>query len=152
MLDLSRSHEAHVAWRLMNAPVAWFGTTRPDGRPHHVPVWYAWEDPTALVFSPTTAEKTRNVRVNPACTLAPESADFGQDIVILEGHAELRDMQDRLIETARRVFMEKYTPMMGDGGFDEWIKNFGQPILVQVDRIVAWNKPEGELQYHVIRR
>lgn len=36
LLDLSRTDDARTAQRLTDELVVWFGSTRPDGRPHHV--------------------------------------------------------------------------------------------------------------------
>lgn len=41
LLDLSRPDDRHTAARLTAEPVIWLGTVGSDGRPHHVPVWFA---------------------------------------------------------------------------------------------------------------
>ncbi len=44
-----RGHERLLPWnrvshRLRNAECYWLSTTRPDGRPHSMPVWGLWDD------------------------------------------------------------------------------------------------------------
>jgi hypothetical protein len=39
--------------------------------------------------------------------------------------------------------------MMSDG-FEAWLEGFPQPILIDVQRITAWNKSGDELAYRVI--
>jgi hypothetical protein len=39
--------KGHIPWRHVDAQLhalrsLWVSTTRPDGRPHAVPVWFAW--------------------------------------------------------------------------------------------------------------
>jgi PPOX class probable F420-dependent enzyme len=150
MLDPAKPAEVHIAERLASAPIGWLASVRSDGRPHSVPVWFCWADPFALVFSPPTATKIRNLRARPACTLTLESADLGNDIVILEGHGELHDLDGAEVRARREDFARKYAPLLQTTDFEDWLGIFSQPILVHVDRIVAWSKPGGELQFHVV--
>ena len=89
LLDVTRTDDRHTSERLSAEPIIWLGTVRPDGRPRNVPVWFAWHDPMVLIFSMPKTAKVRNVRLSPAVSLALDSADGGQDIVLAEGRAEL---------------------------------------------------------------
>ena len=89
LLDVTRTDDRHTSERLLAEPIIWLGTVRPDGRPHNVPVWFAWHDPMVLIFSMPKTAKVRDVRLSPAVSLALDSADGGQDIVLAEGRAEL---------------------------------------------------------------
>jgi pyridoxamine 5'-phosphate oxidase-like protein len=71
--------------RLIRGWNYWITTTRPDGRPHLMPVWGLWRE-GAFWFS--TGEKTvkaRNLAANPNCVVAADRAD---EAVIVEGRAE----------------------------------------------------------------
>ncbi len=59
LLDVAHGDDRHTAERLTAEPVIWLGTVRPDGRPHHVPVWFAWHDPLVLIFSMPDTAKVR---------------------------------------------------------------------------------------------
>ena len=89
LLDVARGDDRHTAERLTAEPVIWLGTVRPDGRPHNVPVWFAWHDPLVLIFSMPNTAKVRNMRASPAVSLSLDSADGGRDIVLAEGRATL---------------------------------------------------------------
>jgi nitroimidazol reductase NimA-like FMN-containing flavoprotein (pyridoxamine 5'-phosphate oxidase superfamily) len=52
--------------RLSVEPIIWLGTVRPDGRPHIVPVWFAWHDPMVLIHSMPKTAKVRDMRLSPA--------------------------------------------------------------------------------------
>lgn len=68
--------------RLAAARNYWLATTRPDGRPHVMPVWGLWLD-GALVFSTARrSRKARNLAVRPEAVAHLESGD---EVVILEG-------------------------------------------------------------------
>ena len=83
LLDVARGDDRHTAERLTAEPVIWLGTVRPDGRPHHVPVWFAWHDPLVLIFSMPNTAKVRNMRASPAVSLSLDSADRGQEMRML---------------------------------------------------------------------
>ena len=89
LLDVTRTDDRHTSERLSVEPIIWLGTVRPDGRPHNVPVWFAWHDPMVLIFSMPKTAKVRDVRLSPAVGLTLDSAAGGQDIVLAEGRAEL---------------------------------------------------------------
>jgi hypothetical protein len=68
---------------LVEARTYWVVTTRPDGRPHAVPVWGVWDDDGGLAFSTgATTVTARNLAANPA---ALAHLDSGDRAVIVEG-------------------------------------------------------------------
>ncbi|HZT44623.1 MAG TPA: pyridoxamine 5'-phosphate oxidase family protein [Gaiellaceae bacterium] len=92
--------------RLVPAHNYWFGTTRPDGRPHAMPAWGVWID-GALYFegSPLT-RRARNLADNPAAVVHLESGD---EVVIVEGEASEAGAQARqLAERLAAEFAAKY--------------------------------------------
>lgn len=71
-----------VMERLTVARNYWLATTRPDGRPHVMPVWGLWLD-GALAFSTARgSRKARNFALHPDAVVHLESGD---EVVILEG-------------------------------------------------------------------
>jgi PPOX class probable F420-dependent enzyme len=139
LLDVTRADDRHIAQRLSTEPVIWLGTVRPDGRPHNVPVWFAWHDPMVLIFSMPETTKVRNVRLSTAVSLALDSADGGRDIVLAEGRAELA-RADQHPHFLAGEFREKYAPSLGAMSFEQWRLTFSQPLLIQVSRIIAWTR------------
>jgi len=68
----------------------WVATTRPDGRPHVMPVWGVWlgdsEPGGAFYFSTgKNTRKAQNLAANPRCVVAGECAD---EAIIVEGVVE----------------------------------------------------------------
>lgn len=74
-----------VSERMESARNYWIGTTRPDGRPHAMPVWGLWLDGTFYFSTDRGARKARNLAANPHIAVHLESGD---DVVILEGVAD----------------------------------------------------------------
>jgi nitroimidazol reductase NimA-like FMN-containing flavoprotein (pyridoxamine 5'-phosphate oxidase superfamily) len=79
----------------------WFATVRPDGRPHLVPIWFVIEGDRWYVCMQANSVKARNLKANPAVSLALED---GEHPYVIEGQA-------RAIATAVSVaekFKAKY--------------------------------------------
>jgi pyridoxamine 5'-phosphate oxidase-like protein len=70
--------------RLEPARNYWVATTRPDGRPHAMPVWGLWLDDTFYFSTSRHSRKARNLTANPEVVVHLESGD---EAVIVEGAA-----------------------------------------------------------------
>ena len=136
MLDVTQPHHAHIDRRLRTEPIIWLGTTRPDGRPHLVPVWFLWEPSTVLVFSLPNSQKVRNLRHDPSVVLALDAADRGYDIVTLEGRAEL--LEDPQVRATSPAFVEKYAAVPRRWEAEDWAEKFSQAIRITPTRLVSW--------------
>jgi hypothetical protein len=90
--------------RLEQARNYWVSTTRPDGRPHSMPVWGIWLDGAFYFGSGRNSAKSRNLAANPAIVVHLESGD---ETVILEGRAKpvLDDALERRVD---EVYGPKY--------------------------------------------
>jgi len=138
MLDLSDSRDAHIDRRLHAEPIIWLSTVRPDGRPHLVPVWFLWDGAAILFFSKPAAQKVRNLRHSPQVMLALDTADEGEDVVLLEGRAELLD--DDAPRSTLPEYADKYAALMERIGMaaDRHAAEYNQAIRVTVDRLVRF--------------
>jgi len=63
----------------------WIISTRPDGRPHAIPVWGLWLDGALMFSTSRDSIKGRNLAERPDVVAHLESGD---EVVILEGRAE----------------------------------------------------------------
>jgi nitroimidazol reductase NimA-like FMN-containing flavoprotein (pyridoxamine 5'-phosphate oxidase superfamily) len=102
----------HIPWRMLDTQLqairtVWISTTRPDGRPHCVPVWFLWENGAkpGIVF--LTAEETQKRRNMESQTWVVVHAGDGDDTYILEGVVE-RVTDTAELERLNRAYMEKY--------------------------------------------
>ena len=64
----------------------WLSTTRPDGRPHAVPVWYAWDGRNLYFISGRNLQKSKNLAHKSWIVV---HAGNGDDVIILEGPVEI---------------------------------------------------------------
>ena len=138
MLDLTDAKGAHIDGRLRAEPIIWLSSVRPDGRPHLVPVWFWWDGATILIFSKPAAQKVRNLRHNPQVMLALDSADEGEDVVLLEGRAEL--LGAGAPQSTLPAYAEKYAALMARIGMvSDWhASEYSQAIRVAVERLVRF--------------
>lgn len=82
--------EDMLAWewlseRMEKSHNYWVSTTRPDGKPHAMPVWAVWLDNTVYFGTSYTSRKGRNLAANPEIVIHLESGD---EVVIFEGTVE----------------------------------------------------------------
>ncbi len=138
MLDPANEREAHRDERLRTEEIIWLGSTRPDGRPHVVPVWFDWDGRTLLIFSQPGNQKVKNLRHDPRVTLHLEAAPDGSDIVILEGMAELLDKP--AAEVAPATYTEKYAALLPGIGHtpESMLATYSQAIRVTPTRFIGW--------------
>lgn len=70
-----------VEW-LVGSRNYWVCTTRPDGRPHAIPVWGLWLADTLWFSTDPGSYKARNLAANPEVVVHLESGD---EVCVLEG-------------------------------------------------------------------
>ena len=82
----------HAEKRLEESRNYWVCTTRPDGRPHSIPVWGFWVEGSVYFGTARSSRKARNLASNPAVSI---HLDSGDDVVILEGTVAEVDLSDK---------------------------------------------------------
>jgi general stress protein 26 len=83
---------AHAEKRLEKSRNYWICTTRPDGRPHSIPVWGFWINGALYFGTARSSRKSRNLAHNSTVSVHLESGD---DVVIIEGTAEEISLSDK---------------------------------------------------------
>jgi hypothetical protein len=89
------------------------------------------------------------VRLSPAVSLALDSADGGRDIVLAEGRAELITAVGEHPHFLAGQFRQKYAQSLGNMSFEQWRSTFSQPVLIHVERIIAWTRTATGLAYQI---
>lgn len=106
---ISAGDEGMLEWdwaeeRLRKARSYWVSTTRPDGRPHAVPVWGLWIDGAFVFGTSRSSRKAMNLARSPQVVVHLESGD---EVVILEG-AVARISDTGRLHALDRPYSEKY--------------------------------------------
>ncbi len=123
---------AEIEKKIAGAHNYWVCTTRPDGRPHAVPVWAVWVDGAVYFGTDRTSRKARNIAANPAMLIHLE---LKNEAVILEGTAE-EDRDRCLLHKIDQAYKKKYKMLLSDAP--------GELFLVKLrPRVVlAWTEKE----------
>lgn len=135
MLDLTKERDAHIDKRLHAELMMWLSTVRPDGRPHLVPVWFLWDGETILIFSQPNQQKLRNLQHNPNVVVALDTAGQGDDVVMIEGKAEL--LNDPAVSAALPAYAEKYKQRLELYGWsgESMAQDYSQAIRITPTKI-----------------
>jgi len=87
-------------------------TTRPDRRPHVMPVWGLWYMDLFCFSTAITSIKSKNLLANPSCVV---TIDDGHHSVILEGVARVTELDEvtGFVDTYNAKYEGDYSSMMG---------------------------------------
>ena len=128
----------HIPWgtvdrNLRAARSIWIATTRPDGRPHAMPLWFWWDGTDLFFITQRSTQKARNLKGQP--WVVAHLGD-GDDVVILEGDIEV--VADRaLLERVDAGYAEKY--VAPESGEHATIFNPGDDCYrLRVRHVMAW--------------
>jgi PPOX class probable F420-dependent enzyme len=122
---------------LEREPVVWLSTSRPDGAPHLVPTWFAWDGETIVIRSKPEARKIRNLRHDPRAMLALGDAEDDFDVGLLEAHAAVDDDEAAL----PAAFIAKYRERIAALGLTpaEFASTYSATIRLTPARALGWH-------------
>jgi hypothetical protein len=96
----------------------WVATVRPDGKPHLVPVWFAWYGGKLYLCIESGSVKGRNLSANPQISLALEN---GSQPLIIEGYADA--LKRPWPAGVLAIFKHKYDwDISTDGQYDQLLE------------------------------
>jgi hypothetical protein len=107
---------AHVEWReaearLRAARSGWLATTRPDGRPHAVPLWFVWDGRDVHYVTSRHSQKGRNLVLQRWTVF---HLGDGEDVLIAEGVSVEVSDPDQLAEIGQRYGDKYVEPVTGE--------------------------------------
>lgn len=84
---ISKGLAGALPWSFLQERIAkernyWLATSRPDGRPHVMPIWGVWLDDAFCFGTDPNSVKGHNLAKNPHAVVHLESGD---DVVVMEG-------------------------------------------------------------------
>jgi PPOX class probable F420-dependent enzyme len=78
-------------------------TTRADGQPHVVPIWFVLDGDDIILTTGASSVKARNMRRDPRVSLAVDDQQPPYSFVMLEGAATLTEDAPDLLDWATRI-------------------------------------------------
>jgi PPOX class probable F420-dependent enzyme len=134
-----RRIRGHLPWdmtehRLRAGRSLVIATTRPDGRPHAMPVWFCWLNARIYFITARQTQKARNLAHEPWVVA---HAGDGDDVLVVEGPArQVDDAAER--DAVDGAYRAKYV----DPGSGQTASIFDNPAddLYRLDpwRVVTW--------------
>ncbi|HYH93356.1 MAG TPA: pyridoxamine 5'-phosphate oxidase family protein [Candidatus Saccharimonadales bacterium] len=124
---------------LRTEPVVWLSTVRPDGGPHLVPTWFAWDGTSITIVSKPGAQKVRNLRAHGRAMLALGDAEDDFDVGLIEATAELVDGPSS--GDLPPVFLAKYRARIDELGLTpaQFAQTYAQLIRLHPTRPLGWH-------------
>src|SRR4029079_2314725 len=124
---------------LREEPVVLLSTVRPDGTPHLVPTWFAWDGAAITIVSKAGAQKVRNLRANGCAMLALGDAEDDFDVGLIEATAVLADEPTPL--TLPTAFREKYAGRIAELGLTpaQFARIYPQVIRLTPIKKLGWH-------------
>ncbi|MHB8399591.1 MAG: pyridoxamine 5'-phosphate oxidase family protein [Candidatus Limnocylindrales bacterium] len=121
--------------------VVWLSSVRPDGAPHVLPLWFAWDGVAITIYSKPEAQKVRNVRRDPRVMVAVGTAGSLFAVTLLEGIAETVEAPSE--PSAENRGLARYRDAMGTMGIgvEDFLAVYSQRIRIQPVRVLEWGMP-----------
>lgn len=124
-----------VRQRLRDEQVIWFTTVGGDGTPQPNPVWFLWEDNSALVYNRSDANRLTHIRRRPQVCLHFDGNGRGGDIVVLAGRAQV--LEGHPLPHELPGYLDKYRESMTrvSGSPEAFSQAYPVPVRVGVARV-----------------
>jgi nitroimidazol reductase NimA-like FMN-containing flavoprotein (pyridoxamine 5'-phosphate oxidase superfamily) len=132
-----------IPWRTVDLQLQatrsiWISTTRPDGRPHAVPVWYVWDGANVDFITRCDLQQARNLAHQR--WVAVHAGD-GDDAIIREGPVEIVPDEEEHREERMRadtMYAERYVGPR-TGARDTIFHEETDLYRVRVQHVMAWD-------------
>jgi PPOX class probable F420-dependent enzyme len=130
---------ARLARFLEEEPVVWLSSVGPDGAPHLVPTWFAWDGEALTILSKPGARKVRNLEMEPRAMLALGDAEDDFDVGMFEATAEVLPEPTPLALPAG--FAAKYAERIASMGLTEaqFARTYSRVIRLRPRRALGWH-------------
>jgi PPOX class probable F420-dependent enzyme len=124
-------------------PVVHVATTRADGGPHVVPLWFVWREEGVYVSCRRDSATWRNVERDPRVALSLDRGRTWRDYagIVLFGRAEPLVPEHPALRDVMSAWFEKYRLLLAGGGFRDYADQVESPgmLRVRAQRLATWD-------------
>ncbi len=142
--------DKHGPLRLLDArllfrdlPVVHVASTRRDGSPHAVPLWFVWREEGIYVSCRRDSATWRNVEADPRIALSFTVGRTWQELAgaVLFGRAEPLVPEHPVLGGVLSSWFDKYRLLLAGGGFRDYAEQVESPGMLRVRpyRIASWD-------------
>jgi PPOX class probable F420-dependent enzyme len=120
------SRDEILAFLAAGAPTAAVATTRPDGSPHVVPVWFVVDGGDVVFTCAGDSVKARNLRHDPRIAISVDDDEFPYTFAGVSGSVAIAERPDDLLAWTTRI-AARYVPDRAeefgrrDAELDDWV-------------------------------
>lgn len=133
--------DARLVYR--DTPVVHLATTRADGSPHVVPLWFVWRDEAVYVSCRQESATWRNIERDGRVALSFHHGRTWRDYagIVLFGRAEPLIPEHPALRSVMTSWFEKYRLLLASGGFRDYAEQVERPGMLRVrpHRIASWD-------------
>ena len=124
--------DARLVFR--DLPVVHLATTRADGSPHVVPLWFIWREEAVYVSCRRESATWRNVERDPRVSLAFHRGRTWRELagVVVFGRAEPLVPEHPALRGVMSAWFEKYRLLLAGGGFRDFAEQVESPGMLRV--------------------
>lgn len=129
-LDTTTEFGRRVQRRLQEERIVWLTTVAGGQTPQPRPVWFLWDGEAFLIFSEPDTHKLQHIASNPKVALNFNGDEFGGDIVVFTGEAQVAEDVPPADEISD--YVDKYEKGMESIGMTpaEFAQSFSVPVRV----------------------
>lgn len=133
--------DARLVFR--DLPVVHLATTRPDGSPHVVPLWFVWREEAVYVSCRRESATWRNAIRDPRVALSFSTGRTWGDYagMVVAGRAEPLVPEHPALRGVMSQWFEKYRLLLSGGGFRDYAEQVDNPGMLRVrpERLASWD-------------
>jgi PPOX class probable F420-dependent enzyme len=124
-------------------PVAHLATTRSDGGPHVIPLWFVWREEAIYLSCRRDSSTWRNVERDPRVSLSFSLGRTWREYagILLGGRAEPLVTEHPALRGVMTEWYEKYRQLLAGGGFQDYAEQVEAPGMLRVrpTSVASWN-------------
>jgi PPOX class probable F420-dependent enzyme len=128
-------------------PVVHLATTRSDGSPHVVPLWFVWREEAVYVSCRRESATWRNVERDSRVALSFNVGKSWRELAgaVVVGRAEPLVPEHPALRGVMSAWYEKYRLLLAGGGFRDYAEQVESPGMLRVrpQRLAAWDHALG---------
>ena len=124
-------------------PVVHLATTRSDGAPHVVPLWFVWREEAIYVSCRRDSATWRNVERDRRVALSFNVGTSWRELAgaVVFGRAEPLVPEHPALRGVMSAWFEKYRLLLAGGGFRDYAQQVESPGLLRVRplHLASWD-------------
>ncbi len=139
VFDPADARHQHALDLLRTREIGWLGTNGRNGYPHAVPVWFLWHDDAVLTFSQPHAAKARNLAEDSRAMFQLETAEDGEDWLLLQGVVEFSDEStEAWMDRVGEAYLAKYQAGLDALGWSlaRMTGDFSLALILRPNRLI----------------